>query len=315
MRFVLAEAALLYILSCLPAGAEESLPVESNRQLTKPITAILADGRHISGRVAATTSDQQLDLVVTTERAQLTAHLIWTQVASIKIGDRQISVAGFRKRYLEFTLPGQPSSTPSSPPFRIEPLRHDKTNEPLPSSQSTPQSVQINTRLASWDQDAKPDGLLLELFVLGETGHPTVATGQLTAKLTGIRQAVTGGEGTRTRNSPVASLEQWSLTIKHSDFEGGRAVVQLPFRKLQPDRDLNIAAETLLEISYGVSSVGVFKASQPDVLIRHPSRFRDELFLSTGNRLLPTEAPANQTNRSLRRDPNREIFRPSFRVR
>ena len=208
-----------------------------------------------------------------------------------------------------------PTATPSSLPFRIEPLRHDKTSEPLPSSPSMPQSVQINARLATWDQDAKPDGLLLELFVLGGTGHPTVAPGQLTAKLTGIRQAITGGEGVRSRKPPVAPLEQWSLSVKHSDFEEGRAVVQLPFRKLRPDRDLNIAAETLLEISYSVSSVGVFKASQPDVLIRHPSFFRDELFLSTGNRLLPSEAPGNQTNRSLRRDPNREIFRPSFRVR
>jgi hypothetical protein len=315
MRFVLAIAALLSCLRCSTALAEEKHSQDTVGRPPKPVTAILNDGRQISGRVASTTDDSRLDLIVGSERVHLTAHLRWEQVVSFEVRDRQISVARLRKQLSKFMLPESHSENGVSKPSRITHLVHEQTGEPAASKQSRPRSVQMEARLASWDKDAKPDGLLLELFVLGGTGHPTVAPGQLTAKLTGIRQEVSGGRGTLDRKRPVTQLEQWSLFVRNSDFADGRAVVKLPFRKLQPDRDLNIAAETLLEISYGVSSVGVFRASQPDVLIRQPSRFRDELFLSTGNRLLPSEAPATQTDRSLSRDPHREIFRPSFRIR
>ena len=140
-------------------------------------------------------------------------------------------------------------------------------------------------------------------------------TGQLTATLTGLRQQVTGGQSTLNRQAPVTQLQQWNIPVRVSDFSDGRAVVKLPFRNLAPDRDLTIATETLLEISYGVPSVGVLKASQPDVLIRQPSFFRDELFLTTGDRLLPSEAPAPQSRRPLSRDPHKGIFRPTFQVR
>lgn len=276
---------------------------------------MLNDGRQIFGRVAATTNDSQLDLVVASERVHLTAHLKWEQVASFKVRDRQVSVARFRKQLSKYMLPEPASKNAVSRPPGITPLLNQDTGEPIASHQSTPRSVQMEARLANWDQDAEPEGLLLELFVLDGTGHPTVAPGQLTAKLTGIRQEVTGGRDTLDRKPPVTPLEQWSLNVRNSDFANGRTVVKLPFRILQPNRDLNIAAETLLEISYGVSSVGVFRASQPDVLIRQPSFFRDELFLSTGDRLLPSEAPATQSGRPSSRNPHREIFRPTFQVR
>lgn len=315
MRFVLTTAALLSCFHCSNALAEDNRSREASARPPRPVTAILNDGRQIFGRVAATTDDSRLDLVVASERVHLTAHLKWEQVALFNVRDRQVPVARFRKQVSKYTLPEPASKNAVSRPLRITPLLNEDTGEPIVSNQSTPRSVQMEARLASWDQDAEPDGLLLELFVLDGTGHPTVAPGQLTAKLTGIRQQVTGGRGTLDRKPPVRPLEQWSFTVRNSDFTDGRAVVKLPFRMLHPDRDLNIAAETLLEISYGVSSVGVFKASQPDVLIRRPSRFRDELFLSTGNRLLPSEAPATQSGRPSSRNPNREIFRPTFQVR
>ncbi len=315
MRFVLATAALLSCLRCSIALAEDSRPRDASARRPRPVTAMLNDGRKISGRIASTTDDSRLDLVVASERVHLTAHLRWEQVASFKVRDRQISVPRLRKQLSKYMLPESPSKNGVSKPLRIAPLLNEETGEPIVSHQMTPRSVQMGARLASWDQDAEPDGLLLELFVLDGSGHPTVIPGELTARLTGIRQAVTGGRSTLDRKSPVTPLEQWSLTVRNSDFADGRAVVKLPFRSLQPDRDLNIAAETLLEISYGVSSVGVFKASQPDVLIRQPSFFRDELFQSTGDRLLPSESPATQSQRPLSRDPRREVFRPTFQVR
>ena len=67
--------------------------------------------------------------------------------------------------------------------------------------------------------------------------------------------------------------------------------VKLPFRRFDPERSPDIALVGLLRVRFGVPTVGVFEASVSDVIIREPSLFRDELFLSTGNRLLPSERP------------------------
>lgn len=314
MRLALA-AALLFATNCLSACAEEAVSDRRVNRRPKAITAMLKDGRQISGRVAATTNHDRLDLIVASERVQLTAHLNWKQVSAIAVRRRQISVERFRQQLEKFKLPAQPPAHADQPPRRIVPLLDENSAEPSALSPQMPRSVQMNARLTNWDNDAPADGLLLELFVLDKTGHPTLAAGQLTATLTGLRQQVTGGQSTLNRKPPVVQLEQWKLPVSINDFSEGRAVVKLAFRNLQPDRDLNIASETLLEISYGVPSVGVLQASQPDVLIREPSFFRDELFLSTGDRLLPSEAPTPQSQRPLSRDPHKGIFRPTFQVR
>jgi hypothetical protein len=315
MRIALAGAALLSMLNCLTAFTVEQARAKSVDRPPRSIKAILVDGRLISGWGAATTNEDRLDLLVSTDRVRLTAHLNWKQVASIEVRDRNISVARFRKQLAKFVLPVLPPLKGDSTPFRIEPLLDENSGEPLTASQTTVRSIQMEARLASWDNDSESDGLLLELFVLAATGHPTIVPGQLSATLTGLRQAITGGQSTLNRKPPMAQLEQWSVPVRVSDFADGRAVLKLPFRKLQPDRDLNIATETLLEISYGVPTVGVFKASQPDVLIRQPGFFRNQLFLSTGNRLLPSEAPLRQSRRPLSGDLHREKFRPTFQVR
>ena len=315
MRFALAAAAILSAVNCLSVCAEETVNERLTNRRPRSIVAMLRDGRQITGHVAATTSDERLDLVLASERAQLTAHLTWNQVAAIDVGRRQVSVDRFRKQLPKFTLPVESPTQTALPPRRIVPLLNRQSGEPQSLPRQIPRSVQIEARLANWDKDAEPDGILLELFVLDGMGHPTIVPGQLTATLTGLRQQITGGQETLNRKPPTTQLERWSIPIRVSDFADQRAIVKLPFRSLQPDRDLSIASETLLEISFGVSSVGVLKASQPDVLIRQPSFFRDNLFLSTGNRLLPTEAPVRQSVRPLSRDPNREIFRPTFQVR
>jgi hypothetical protein len=156
----------------------------------------------------------------------------------------------------------------------------------------------MDARLANSNSDPAADGLLLELYVLDANGHSLHVPGQFTAKLVGLRQQITGGQTTLGRQPPVADLERWSQPLRVTDFADGVAIVKLPFRRLVPERDLTIAAGALLQVSYGVSSVGVFKASQPDVLIRRPSIFRDDLFLSTGDRVLPTEGGATSLRRN-----------------
>ena len=100
-----------------------------------------------------------------------------------------------------------------------------------------------------------------------------------------------------------------------SDFVDVCVIVKLRLQRLKPNRDLNIAAGTLLAISYGVSYVGVFKAFQTDAQMHRPGRFSYKLFQSKGNRLPRSEAPATQSNLLLSLDPHRKNFHLTFLAR
>lgn len=305
MRYALAGAALLSLIDCQYVAADRRA-AGSVVRLPAEVTAILIDGRQITGRVAATTDDQRLDLIVASSRIAVTSHLSWQQVDSFSVNERQFSVDRFRKRLDRFLLPEPPVRHRQATLQPVVPLSHDPGHGHRHSKRGrvpdgdhedsgtgmsalkAARAIQMDARIANWDSDPAADGLLLELYVLDENGQPLHVPGQLTAKLIGLRQQITGGQTTVGRQPPVADLESWSQPLRVANFADGVAIVKLPFRRLVPERDLDIAPGTLLQISYGVSSVGVFKASQPDVLIRRPSRFRDDLFLSTGNRVPPS---------------------------
>lgn len=316
MRYALAGAAFLFLINFRHAAADQQ-DAQSAVKSPAEVTAILIDGRQITGRVAATTDDVRLDLHVASQRVSVTSHLSWQQVDSFRVDEQQVSVAQFRQTLDRFILSEPPTRIRPTKPLSVVPLtklqNHANRHSERSGGQNTHRadskmgrsslkettSIQIDARIANWDRDPAADGLLLELYVLNDGGHPLRVPGRLTAKLVGLRQQITVGQLTLDREPPVADLESWSQPLRAADFADGVAIVKLPFRRLVPERDLDISAFTLLQVSYGVSSVGVFKASQSDVLIRHPSVFRDDLFLSTGHRVLPIEGGTTYLQRNV----------------
>jgi hypothetical protein len=94
MRYGLAGAALLSFMNCQHAAADRRDGRFAAR-LPAVVTVILIDGRQITGRVAATTDDQRLDLIVASQRVSVTSHLSWQQVDSFCVNERQVSVGRF----------------------------------------------------------------------------------------------------------------------------------------------------------------------------------------------------------------------------
>lgn len=318
MRLTLAAMALLGVLFNQNAVAD-SASTES-----PTATVLLIDGRVVTGRVLATSDATQLDVLLASDSVQVTTHVDWSDVLALLIGDQQISVEAFRDHlanYVASVEPLLPTETSAAPlqsipepgvvpvavPVEIQPpvdfQNVDKVHKPRHESPRLAKSIDIHVRLANWDQDAEPDGLLLELYVFDERGWSLHVPGQFSATLTGLRNESIRGRIAVDGKPTAKPLERWDIRIAASEFQNGRAVVKLPFRRPGRNHEFDVAPFALLQVSYGVASVGVFRATQPDVPIQQTSFFRDELFLSTGDRHLPSE----------RRTPHRQRIPRSLR--
>ena len=150
-------------------------------------------------------------------------------------------------------------------------------------------SIRADAWLGNWDRDAEPDGLELAIELLDKNGKSVPAGGFYTARLIGLPQQYTGGQSTLKRTPNVVELAKWGDRVRSTEFADGVLKVRLPFRRFNPNKQLDISADTLLEVEFGIAGRGVFKTSIADVLVRQPSFFRDELQLRTGRRRLSSE--------------------------
>lgn len=85
----------------------------------------------------------------------------------------------------------------------------------------------------------------------------------------------------------MSVVEDWTRQLSPSDFGPNGATVDLPFRKLDPERDLDVIPVGLLQARMGISGQGSFQAPATEFWLRPTSYLRDELQLHTGSRLLP----------------------------
>jgi hypothetical protein len=77
-----------------------------------------------------------------------------------------------------------------------------------------------------------------------------------------------------------------SRQLSTSDFGPNGATVDLPFKKLDPERDLDVIPVGLLQARLGISGQGSFQAPATELWLRPTSYLRDELQLHTGQRSL-----------------------------
>jgi len=145
---------------------------------------------------------------------------------------------------------------------------------------------------ANWDDDAEDDGLRVEVLPLDARGRLLPINGRLSFKLTG------GAVATHTHQRRVGGFRSafpeigtWNQEVKPEDFGPHGAVYNLPFRNIRPQFDSRLASEALLYGRLSVSGQGVFEVSDANVELRRLSRFRDELQLHSGRRILQSENP------------------------
>jgi len=84
-------------------------------------------------------------------------------------------------------------------------------------------------------------------------------------------------------------IGRWRITVDADDFRGGVAVVRLPLRRAQPEKDTDWAAHALLHVRFVVPGEGTFDASVDPVRVRAWSPTRDALERGGQNRYLPNE--------------------------
>ncbi|WP_166831149.1 hypothetical protein [Thalassoroseus pseudoceratinae] len=171
-------------------------------------------------------------------------------------------------------IEGQASQRPFIPPQPSQRLVLSDV-----ASEAEPVDVlRVRAWVENWDRDAEPDGLRVAVLALSKTGRPVSVNGSLTAELVARRF-----DYNRERDR-LGVVERWSRQLKVNDFGPQGAIVDLPFNRIEPNRDFDLIPVGLLSVSLGVPGEGLFEAAEYDVPLRRPSYIRDELQLHTGSR-------------------------------
>lgn len=148
-------------------------------------------------------------------------------------------------------------------------------------------SLFVEARVANLDGDAESDGLVLHVVPRDGRGFVVPVDGFLDANLLIERRHTNRKLSWRERDQRFAEAERWGVRVRAEDFGPDGAYVSLPFRTLQPERDLVVAPEGLLRARLTVRNHGTFEAEDPNVRLRAVSRFRDDLQHHTGRRGFP----------------------------
>jgi hypothetical protein len=124
--------------------------------------------------------------------------------------------------------------------------------------------------------------------------RPLDATGRI-GPISGQIELTLYGQDIRRSNvldlqpPPFPVLGRRSFQVRSSEFREDGVVVELPYAQRNPEFDLHIFPEGLLQARLGVPGQGVFDAADAWVFLRPPSVIRDQLEFQTGRRFLPME--------------------------
>lgn len=153
----------------------------------------LEDGRMLAGEVDPRTNDDRLWLRSSSRTFVVSTSAGWEQIKAVNAGGVRLPVDEFSKRMDEF-LPkgGEPTELPAVASAGIP-------NVTTPVIRSIPQknaatrvtSLDVEARVANWDQDAETDGVEIRVFPRNTFGELVPVSGQITATLVGRNQLPT----------------------------------------------------------------------------------------------------------------------------
>jgi hypothetical protein len=230
----------------------------------------LRDARSVRGVVTGETTEHQLALA--SERRGITSESAFPRSKIAKI--EKLSP-------VELLLNEIPDSPPESALAPITPKA--KPRAPV----MKVRSLLVRARLANWDNDPEPDGLLVEVTPLDGMGRFAAVGGSIDLELYGERHQQ-GGFVFDDRE-PFTLLDRHAKIVRAVDAGPESFVVRFPFRRFHPDRNLEISTYGLVRARFSVPGQGVFEAADDWTVIRDSSRFRDDVQQLTGKRYLKQE--------------------------
>jgi len=260
--------------------------------------------------VDARTNAQQLWLRRASTNFDLVSGFAWQEVIEGQIGDVSLDALQLRDWAIDHKQPGRkftelPASALDIPSATVADSQSlqacrnctgnfsgDSLAAPLPAKL---RSIAVQAHLAHWDKDAQSDGLRIFVSALDIDGYSVPIDGHIEFTVVVERELINGGQS-YARRPDFVIRERKSQLVRRQDFINGTAVYELKFSRFHPDFDPNVSLQGLLFARLSVPGQGVFEASDAQVFLREPSRFRDQLQYYTPGRYLPLESGA-QRNR------------------
>ncbi len=285
-----------FLMAIQPAVARESL-----------LTVRMRDGRIARGELDQQTDEVRLWIKISDPGIVLSSSFPWSEIELIENEQAEISKSDVLKRVaaiktgtnpqtelqdrIAFWLPNQVSDANLSNDGKD--AKQAKTDGPISGggqseiaeSEKLLQSqrveyLEIDARAMNWDTDVELDGLLVNVRPFDGEGRVVPVNAQIRFQLFGERYATTTRR-TFDASIPFPQVGDWTQKIRKADFGPDGVTVKLPFRRLHPEFNTDLAAHSLLTARLGISGQGTFDASAADVFIRPLSRYRDDLFQRT----------------------------------
>lgn len=240
------------------------------------VTAILTDGRHISGYVDAQTDAHSLWIDSRQPGLVLKSSHNWSTIAQITL-NKAIYTGG--------QMPTEAIKVRSTWHTELE-INPRRTRQParLPPGISTRRSqirvVDVDAVSANWDRNADDDGLRISITPRDANLNIVAANAVVEVELVGERFSPT-----QSGRRQFVRLGKWTKTVTASQFTASGVHIEVPYQHRMPDSRSNhsdILSDGTVHVRFKVSGVGAFDGTDPWVRLRRYSRLQDRYRLHTG---------------------------------
>lgn len=232
----------------------------------------LEDGRMLAGEVDPRTDDERLWLRSTAPTFVVATSAGWEHIKAVNANGMLLSVDAFAKRVDQFRPQQVDAEALPLPDRAADANVTTAVNHPnqQPNAATRVAFLDVEARVANWDQDAETDGVEIRVYPRNTFGEIVPGSGQITATLI--------ARNPLPAHDPDAfpQLGRWSLQADSSDFGPHGAVYRLPFRGVHPEAEISLEPLGLVEVSFYVVGQGRF-TSDATVYLRKFNPIRHDL--------------------------------------
>lgn len=250
------------------------------------VTVTVSSGRKFTGEVDRRSDDRSLWLRFESGESEMLRPIGWHAVRTIKAGDRVLSIETFRREIDQWksSRPGTKTRQNSPQPLPL-PAPAQNGSELLPVTATVPiandraRSIQLDVRVANWDNDVEMDGLVVSVVAVDGWGQAVPVDGTLEVELFGE------GPGSVVQRQTFPTLGRWVRKVRHDE----PATFQLPFQAVHPEFDLKFGAVGLVHARLVAPGQGAFEITSDTTVLRPSNPMRDRLQSIDDQRFFHTE--------------------------